>query len=239
MAQKEQPRWLRTARQALWIGGVIVAVTAVVFVINRFFVHRELWDWLKLLILPAVLAAGGLWFNRQQRERELETAREQREREVEIAERRAQDEALQAYLDQMGELLLDKDRPLRDSKEGTEIRTLARARTLTLLSRLDRARKRSAVQFLYKSGLVDTEQRIVDLTGANLSEANLFRADLGGADLSYANLRGANLRWAGDITNEELDQQAKSLEGATMPNGQKYEDWLKDREGSKEGGEDE
>jgi hypothetical protein len=30
------------------------------------------------------------------------------------------------------------------------------------------------------------------------------------------------------IANEELEQQAKSLQGATMPSGQKYEDWLKD-----------
>jgi hypothetical protein len=28
-----------------------------------------------------------------------------------------------------------------------------------------------------------------------------------------------------------------TLEGATMPSGQKYEDWLKDREGSKEDAE--
>ncbi len=34
--------------------------------------------------------------------------------------------------------------------------------------------------------------------------------------MSEANLRGD--------TNEELEQQAKTLEGATMPNGQKYED---------------
>jgi hypothetical protein len=34
------------------------------------------------------------------------------------------------------------------------------------------------------------------------------------------------------ITNEELEQQAASLEGATVPDGQKYEDWLKDREKS-------
>ena len=26
------------------------------------------------------------------------------------------------------------------------------------------------------------------------------------------------------------EQRAASLEGATMPNGQKYEDWLKDKE---------
>jgi hypothetical protein len=53
-----------------------------VFVIKRFFVHRDLWDWLELLIVPAVLAASGLWFNRQQRERELGIATEQRERDI-------------------------------------------------------------------------------------------------------------------------------------------------------------
>jgi hypothetical protein len=29
------------------------------------------------------------------------------------------------------------------------------------------------------------------------------------------------------VTEEELAQQAYSLEGATMPNGRKYEDWLR------------
>jgi uncharacterized protein YjbI with pentapeptide repeats len=57
----------------------------------------------------------------------------------------------------------------------------------------------------------------------------------GGADLSNANLSGANLKGA-DVTEEQLDQ-AKSLEGATMPNGQKYEEWLKDKEGRGEDGE--
>jgi hypothetical protein len=84
-----------------------------------------------------------------------------------------------------------------------------------------------------------------DLIGADLSEANLFSADLSdanliGADLSRAVLDNANLSnavldnanlgGADGITNEELEQQSSSLEGATMPNGQKYEDWLKDRE---------
>jgi Pentapeptide repeats (8 copies) len=81
-----------------------------------------------------------------------------------------------------------------------------------------------------------------NLIGADLSEANLFSADLSdanliGADLSRsvldnanlsnAVLDNANLGGADGITNEELEQQAVSLEGADMPNGQKYEDWLK------------
>ncbi len=52
-----------------------------------------------------------------------------------------------------------------------------------------------------------------------------------------ANLSGANLRGAIGITNEALEQQAETLKGATMPNGQKYEEWLNDRESGGEDGE--
>jgi uncharacterized protein YjbI with pentapeptide repeats len=83
-----------------------------------------------------------------------------------------------------------------------------------------------------------------DLNHADLSDANLFSANLSGASLRRANLSGANLRYANlrndapGITlddailsdaNLKLEQQAASLKGATMPNGQKYEDWLKDK----------
>ena len=44
------------------------------------------------------------------------------------------------------------------------------------------------------------------------------------ADLKGADLRGADLRGARGITNEDLDRQASSLEGATIPNGQLYEE---------------
>jgi uncharacterized protein YjbI with pentapeptide repeats len=50
-----------------------------------------------------------------------------------------------------------------------------------------------------------------------------------------ANLWGADLREV-DLTDayvsEEQLRSAESLEGATMPNGQKYENWRKAREGS-------
>src|SRR5215211_8409115 len=157
----------------------VFAVTAGVFVIKRFFVHRDLWDWLELLIVPGVIAAGGLWFNRQQRERELGIAREQREREVEIAERRTQDEALQAYLDQMSAMLIpNKDQPsLYKARPGDSLSSVARARTLTVLLRLDGDRKARVVQFLYEAGLITRGQRVLDLSGADLSEATLFQAN--------------------------------------------------------------
>jgi hypothetical protein len=73
-----------------------------------------------------------------------------------------------------------------------------------------------------------------DLTGADLPEANLV-ADLTGADLTGADLRGAVLYQEvgkqtirAEVTAKQLEA-AKCLNGATMPNGQKYEEWLKSR----------
>ena len=77
---------------------------------------------------------------------------------------------------------------------------------------------------------------LTNLSGANLSLANLSDADLSSADLrrSYvveanlnkANLIGAYLSGAIGLTDEQMTS-AWSLEGATMPNGQKYEERLK------------
>jgi hypothetical protein len=228
--QQQQSRWRPTRRQLLWASGIGAALTVAVLVGYRYDI--TLWDWLKLLIVPAVIAGGGLWFNRQQRERELEIAREQRERDVEIAERRTKDEALQAYLEQMSDMLIPKtDQPsLYKARPGDSLSSVARARTLTVLPRLDKDRKARVVQFLYESGLIAKNRPIVVLIWADLRKAYLRVAILIAADLSAVYLSGADLSGAKGTTIEELEQQAKSLEGATMPNGQKYEDWLKDRE---------
>ena len=110
MDQQEQSRWQPTRRQLLWAGATVGLLTIAILIGYRY--HITLWDWIKLLVVPVVIAGGGIWFNRQQRERELKIAREQREQEVEIAERRTQDEALQAYLDQMSDMLVPKaDQP--------------------------------------------------------------------------------------------------------------------------------
>jgi uncharacterized protein YjbI with pentapeptide repeats len=69
-----------------------------------------------------------------------------------------------------------------------------------------------------------------DLQGANLSMANLSGVDLRQADLSRANLSGA-FGWT-----EAQFRAASSLESATMPNGQKYEEWLKDKQDRGEDG---
>jgi uncharacterized protein YjbI with pentapeptide repeats len=69
--------------------------------------------------------------------------------------------------------------------------------------------------------------RGADLSKANLGDAflvdaNLHHADLTDADLTDADLTDADLTDAEGITTEELEQQAKSLEGAIMPDGSKH-----------------
>ncbi len=67
--------------------------------------------------------------------------------------------------------------------------------------------------------------REANLRGANLQGAILWEADLKRAFLQDANLKGAK------VTVEQLSDTL-TLYGSTMPDGQKYEDWLKDKEGS-------
>jgi hypothetical protein len=213
---QQQPRWQRTRRQVLWTGAAVAFLTIAILIGYSYGI--TLWDWIKLLIVPAVIAGGGLWFNAQQREREQQ-----------IANDRAQDEALQAYLDQMSDLLIpNEDRPsLYDEHAPDSMRSVARARTLTMLPRLNADRKARVVQFLYESGLIAKGRPILDLSGADLRGASLIGANLFVANLEGANLEGANLDVA-NVTDWQL-AQCRSLKGATMPDGQKHEDWLKSK----------
>jgi hypothetical protein len=246
--------WLpRTeARRLVWaIGGAIILGFVVVLVST---VDKTLWEWLKLLVVPAVLAVGGYLFTRSENRRRERIAEEQTTLDRELADERRQDDMLQAYLDGMAQLLTDKDRPLQGAQMGDSLSTVARARTLTVLPGLDGQRKARVVQFLYESRLIAKDRPLLDLSGAELREAdladsyewkdawnfgfpvNLRGADLSRADLTEANLLGADLTGARGETGEGLEIEVKELGDATMPNGQKYEEWLKSRREDGENG---
>src|SRR5215213_6422525 len=107
-------------------------------------------DWLPIggaLLVPLVIALGS-WAITWQLEK-LENQRAEAERE--LAEQRAQDEALQAYLDQMSHLILD--RQLLEVEQGDPVHTLAQARTSTAILRLDAEHNESVTHFLITSGL--------------------------------------------------------------------------------------
>jgi uncharacterized protein YjbI with pentapeptide repeats len=219
------------------------------------FSGKTVWDWLQFLsalAIPVVLAVAGFTIESQLAERQrlfenkltqqaqdLEDQRAQQAQELEdqraeaereLAEQRAQDEALQAYLNQMNELLLEKD--LRASDSDSEVRSLARARTITVLGRLDPSRKTAVMQFLVEAGLVQRVNdrgpiiglRSADLSGVDLSwGADLGEADLSEADLSKANLSLASLHkaqlWAADLSHATLgaaDLSKANLQSANL-----------------------
>jgi uncharacterized protein YjbI with pentapeptide repeats len=149
-------------------------------------------DWLQLLIVPLALVLIGFLFTMQQDARQQQTEDQRAQAERRLAEQSAQDEALQAYLDQLSYLLLEKD--LRNSDEGSEVRTLARARTATVIQRLDAEGNRNVIRFLNEAGLTkDRRSSIRLLAGVDLQGAQLGGIDLGSTDLSDTNLSDADL----------------------------------------------
>lgn len=167
---------------------------------------KTLWDWLQLLIVPAVLAGVALRFNHAQHRNELRATEQRAMLERSIADDNQREIALQSYLDRLSKLLLEGNK-LRESNPGDEVRTIARALTLTTLKKLDGVRKVSLLLFLYELFLIKKgPDNIIDLWGADLSgiehaiifpEANLrgiiLSTDEEPATLIWSNLKGADL----------------------------------------------
>ena len=125
--------------------------------------QKTLWDWLELLIVPAMLALGGFLLNSIQHDRDQKRAETDRA----IAEDRQRETALQNYLDKMTDLLLEHNLVTPEAK--TEAQNVARSRTLTTLRTLDPTRKGLLVSFLYESGLIKQSGPIVSLQKADLT----------------------------------------------------------------------
>jgi uncharacterized protein YjbI with pentapeptide repeats len=155
---------------------------------------KTLWDWLQLLIVPAILIAVVALWNASQTTRDKN--RENQER---------QDATLTAYLSQMSDLMLNGN--LLNAEVGSEVKAVARSVTLAMLPRLDGERRAAVIRFLYEGHLLQIpHEHDVYLNGANLQGAMLEGAQLPSAflgdailenaDLGLVNLGGANLRRA-------------------------------------------
>jgi len=167
--------------------------------------NKSLWDWMQLLIIPVALAFVAIWFNRVER---------RNEQAISLDNQR--EGALQAYLDKMSDLLLKEG--LRQSEQHAEVRNIARARTLTVLRKLDGKRKGSLLQFLYEAGLIDKDDCVIHLSGADLQGVDLRGMKLRNANLGAVDLSEADLRMA-DLSNaflEETDLSGANLSGAIL-----------------------
>jgi hypothetical protein len=76
---------------------------------SEFVRAKTLWDWMDLLVIPLVLAAGAFYLERSERAVERRAAEDHAKLEREIATDRQQEAALQTYLDRMADLLLEKN----------------------------------------------------------------------------------------------------------------------------------
>jgi hypothetical protein len=175
---------------------------------------KTLWDWLQLLIVPAILI--GVTFVWSATQTSSDNKREDRRIAADraAAEEVRQDTTLNDYFQQMSDLMLNKK--LKSSKLGDAVRSVARTVTLTTVRRLNGERRGEVVRFLYEADLIEEwedQSLVIDLTGANLAGADVSGANLGaarfpdvdftGADLSNTFLQGADLSEA-TLTGADL-----------------------------------
>ena len=217
----QRPNWQKPKVQAT-IGGVATLVLALGVIVALLATGGGSAVSDNAAVIGALIALGGV-FTTQMVNAALEN-------------QRAHEAALQKYLEQVGKLLIEHP-------DAVNLNTVARAQTLAVLKGLrgDRDRKRVLMLFLSESKLLNEDNkpflRLADLSdadlgnldetlcGINLSDthlqrANLSNTDLTGADLTGAYLTKANLKGA-TVTKEQLTS-ARSLEGATMPDGSKH-----------------
>lgn len=181
---------------------------------------KTLWDWMDLLLVPAILAVGAGVFTwatdkRQQAiegrraKAELGAAERRARLERTIQNDRAREATLRAYFDRMADLVKEG---LKESESDDPKRSIARAWTLTVARQLDGERKGLLLNFLYEANLIGDpgdlvgamrkkNQAVIYLFGADLSEVDPGGSILEGIDLEGTNLRRANLsktalRWA-------------------------------------------
>src|SRR5829696_3058902 len=193
------------------VAGVVAAITAAVGLLNLRLTRRNL---------------------EQQRELEAQRAEQQRELEAQRAEQQrvlAQGTALQAYYEQIGELITEYDLL---NTERKEIRELARGQTLTVLQEVDGKGKGSLLTFLYGAGLIGAENPAVTLIGANLRgtdlrEAYLHGANLQGAHLLRADLQEAYLQGTSGLTEEQIEWTIGSNKTRLEEDLNRPEQWSK------------
>jgi uncharacterized protein YjbI with pentapeptide repeats len=239
---RKRPRW--RSSNFLWAVIIILAVWVLILVsviVDDFLSGGRdkigLWEWVGVLIIPVVLAAGAALLTNAQTQRE-----------VAAAHLRAQDEALQQYLDQVSNLLAERENPRKptnshpvsklmqaldqvsnlfgEREDGGKpadsqlFSKLVQARTLALLLKLDADRKREPLKLIAQLELINRDNPLLSLKnagfeGADLHEVTLFKVCLREADLRTADLTGADL---GQSDLRQADLRGTNLTRAVLTN---------------------
>lgn len=190
---------------------------------------RTLWDWLQILIIPIVLALVAYFFTRSERRTEQRIGRERDETSQKIAADDRREKELQSYFDKMTELLLSER--MLETPEDSHVRSVGRARTLTVLRNLDAERAIVVLRFLREvsNGSPITDPEFGEPRSSSHQNAFLFSmkdATLTGfsfdADFSGTYLRGIMLREPDlnniDLSNADLSDALLSQANLTGAN---------------------
>lgn len=199
------------------LAGILLILFAWILLItyqaDRFgFDSKSFWDWMDLLLVPLVIAFAGFWFTQSQKRVELEISKKEKEADRQLSLDQQRQNTFDTFLEQITDLLLNYN--LLGSKKGDQLQSIARAKTLMTFRNLDGVRKGLLLKFLHEAGLIQKDNVIISLAGADLrniqlsksifeniclshtdlSKANLSESILTKSDVIYANLSGANLQ---------------------------------------------
>ena len=139
---------------------------------------KTLWDWLQLLIVPAILI--GVTFVWSATQTRSDNKREDRRIAADraAAEEARRDTTLQTFLDRMSDLIIHEG--LLSTKRPPAVAAVAHTLTAAAVRRLDGARKGQVVLFLGDAGLLDAGSDMLldaDLTGADLTNVNFVSTE--------------------------------------------------------------
>jgi len=170
----------------LILGLIVLAIIVYFLYYNREsnwtgFKSKTLWDRAELLLVPILIAIGGWAFTMMQDKSNVRTEKEN-----------FQQSFLENYLNVITELMLDGK--LRESDKDSEIRNIARARTINFFNTADNSRAGLILQFLYESNLINSPKPLIDLTGIELMNKDFSNIQLIGVKITGAHFNGTNFK---------------------------------------------
>ena len=217
----QEDKWVRT-RVSIVVLTTIILILLVILLSVFDIVTSDY-----AVVVGAVLALVGVLITQMVN---TFNAREAQKHQQKLEDQRAQDDALQKYLDQVSDSETYKN--LRTAKEEGYKRAVMLAKMKTLLLALDGGRKSILLLFLNEAKLVKKSQYlrssdkkggwnypILELEGIDFSGAKLDHsievdfADLSGANLSNTDLSGATL---GGVNLRDADLSGSNLSKAKL-----------------------
>lgn len=200
-----------------WFNGLTLLVIVLVVALGTLwfvfkpgwmgFAGKTLWDWFALMSFPILLAIVSFQLNQGQ---------------LAVERSRAQEEAVQSYIDRISNLVVLSD----DLTSDEALMRVAEARTEVTLNLVSGERAARILRFLTSLNLLkpmnldlrgldlsDAELKGIDLSGKSMESSRLVRSDLEDSELSGVDFEDANLRYA-DFKNANL--QFVDFEGAEL-----------------------